>query len=130
MKAKLTKNGKLVIEPESELEDYALGAWWKLSWRELSANMIIATKIDAWSDDPVKLSSDTRQFRKARGEDLKSGVEILYLDGDYGPFIVTVEELLYSNDMFKAFIATDGCRYGLDGAYVEEIYDENFDNPE
>jgi hypothetical protein len=30
-----------------------------------------------------------------------------------------VDEVLYPNDAFKAFIADDGCRYGLNGAFVE-----------
>jgi len=32
---------------------------------------------------------------------------------------VIVEEVLNPSDEFKAFCADDGCRYGLDGAYIE-----------
>ena len=36
--------------------------------------------------------------------------------GDYWHI---VDELQYPGDAWKAYVADDGCRYGLDGAYVE-----------
>lgn len=35
-----------------------------------------------------------------------------------------VSEVLRPNDPWKAFCAEDGCRYGLDGAYVEVDLEE------
>lgn len=41
--------------------------------------------------------------------------------GDYDavPCWSVVEEVLYPSDEFKAYCADDGCRYGLNGAFVE-----------
>ena len=35
-----------------------------------------------------------------------------------GGFWSIVEKVLYASDGFKAYEGNDGCRYGLDGAYV------------
>ena len=38
-----------------------------------------------------------------------------------GDYWNVVEEVLYPGDAFKAYCADDGCRYGLEGAYVEVV---------
>lgn len=37
-----------------------------------------------------------------------------------GPFWNIVDAVLSPNDLFKAYCADDGCRYGLDGAFVKK----------
>ena len=62
---------------------------------------------------------DNIRLRKATNEDIVYGNIIWYKEGDNGPFWKIVEETLNPNDNWKAFIAEDGCRYGLYDAYVE-----------
>lgn len=57
-------------------------------------------------------------FRPAVAEDIVLGAIIWYKEGDDGPFWAIVEELNYTGDDWKAF-SFDGCRYGLNGAFVE-----------
>ncbi len=58
-------------------------------------------------------------LRPAKASDIKVGRVIYYPDSDdfMGWFVVT--ELLHYGDDWKAFEADDGCRYGLDGAFVK-----------
>lgn len=56
--------------------------------------------------------------RKALPSDIIEGSIIWHKNGDDGPFWNIVEEVLYPNDAFKAHLADDGCRYGLDEAFV------------
>ena len=44
-----------------------------------------------------------------------------------GDYWNVVEEVLNDRSSFKAYCADDGCRYGLDGAYVE-VYQEASSN--
>ncbi len=60
------------------------------------------------------------RLREAVASDIVDGQIIYYKDGDNGPFFQIVQEIMNPNDPFKAYVATDGCRYGLDGAYVED----------
>ena len=57
--------------------------------------------------------------RPATAADIVFGATIHYKHGDDGPFTRTVEEVLRPSDPYKAFSADDGCRYGLDDAYVD-----------
>ena len=45
---------------------------------------------------------------------------LVWIDGDDGFVWKVIEEVLKPTDMFKAFTAEDGCRYGLDGCYVSK----------
>jgi hypothetical protein len=56
-------------------------------------------------------------LRPANAKDIVVGNVIWYPRWDYHKWVV-IEEVLYPNDAFKAFIG-DGCRYGLDGAFVD-----------
>ena len=58
-------------------------------------------------------------LRPATPSDIVEGQIIWHKNGDDGPFWNVVEEVLHPDDPFKAYYAEDGCRYGLDEAYVE-----------
>ena len=55
----------------------------------------------------------------ATSNDIKVG-NVIWLDGDNGLVWMIIEEVLKPTDMFKAFIAEDGCRYGLDSCYISK----------
>ncbi len=57
--------------------------------------------------------------RPAKADDIKQGAIIWHKDGDNGPFWNIVSEPLHYGDDFKAYVADDGCRYGLVGAFVD-----------
>lgn len=55
--------------------------------------------------------------RPATADDIKKGQLLWYLDDEC--YWQVVWSVLNPNDLFKAYAAHDGCRYGLEGAYVE-----------
>ncbi len=62
-----------------------------------------------------------RTIRPTTPEDITQGAVIWYLCGDYGPYWNIVEEVINPNDQWKAYCGEDGCRYGLDDAWVEDV---------
>ena len=58
-------------------------------------------------------------LRPANADDIVAGAVIWYPQGDEGHFWKIVSEPRFYGDAFKAYVADDGSRYGLDGAYVE-----------
>ena len=57
-------------------------------------------------------------FRKATSKDIIEN-NIVYLIGDGDEMHkMTIEKVLYPDDDFRAFSATDGCRYGLIDLWV------------
>ena len=65
--------------------------------------------------------SPPKNRRPARASDIVQGAIIWHerepkYGGDYWNI---VDEPLHYGDAFKAYCADDGCRYGLQGAYVE-----------
>jgi hypothetical protein len=59
------------------------------------------------------------RFRKAKPKDIFVGNEV-YLLGDYQEiYTKVIDEVLMPNDLYKAFVADDGCRYGLENLYVQ-----------
>lgn len=59
-----------------------------------------------------------KNLRKANADDIKVGA-VIWLDADDGFVWNVVEELRHYGDDWKAYVADDGCRYGLHSAYVE-----------
>lgn len=59
--------------------------------------------------------------RPAVADDIVPNAVIWYLRDKYnnGDYWTIVEEPLHYGDAFKAYIDHEGCRYGLEGAYVE-----------
>jgi hypothetical protein len=67
----------------------------------------------AWRARPPKT-----KLRPAVPKDIKPG-QIIWHGGDNRDWYWnTVEEVLHPSDKFKAYVAEDGCRYGLDQAWV------------
>ncbi len=64
--------------------------------------------------DDIKV--DAIIWYPARSED---NIDLENDDDDWCPYWTMVDEPLYYGDLFKAFHAMDGCRYGLNGAFVE-----------
>ena len=69
--------------------------------------------------DVAKKCPLPKNLRPATAKDIIEGAVIWYKDGDDGAFWQIVEEVLRPNDLWKAYCAIDGCRYGLDDAWVE-----------
>ena len=57
----------------------------------------------------------------ATAKDIQVGTIIWYRPKGYNCFWRYVEEVLEPSDMYKAFYATDGNRYGLKDAYIEIV---------
>lgn len=61
-----------------------------------------------------------KNIRRAKPYDIQKGNIIWHTNGDDGYFWQIISEVLNPNDKFKAYLAEDGCRYGLDDAYIEK----------
>ena len=89
------------------------------------AKKILAKHMETHVEKPKNL-------RPAKASDIVEGAIIWYpkwaeledFDDDMNEIPVQcwkeVYEVKWPDDAFKAYTADDGCRYGLDGAYVEE----------
>jgi hypothetical protein len=76
--------------------------------------------IDAARRKADRAKPPKTQLRPARAADIRAGL-IVWHDrpADCGGWYWhVVEEPLHYGDEFKAYCADDGCRYGLDGAWV------------
>jgi len=62
---------------------------------------------------------ERKKLRKATAQDVVVGNVFYYLDGSQDEYWKIVREVRYPDDDFKAYLADDGCRYGLHNAYVE-----------
>ena len=69
-----------------------------------------------------------KNLRPAEPSDIVEGAILWYPsfhDAESGnnpettPLWLVVEDVYYPSDRWKAYCANDGCRYGLDGAFVE-----------
>lgn len=58
------------------------------------------------------------KLRLALARDIRIGLIVWHNNGDDGWFWHVVDEPMHFGDDFKAYIADDGCRYGLRGAWV------------
>lgn len=58
-------------------------------------------------------------LRPATAADVQPGQIMWHKTGDFGPYWHIVAEVRHPDDQFKAYVADDGCRYGLHGAWVE-----------
>ena len=57
--------------------------------------------------------------RGATHEDVVVGAVLWYPEWDADNNWSIVDEVLNPDSLWKAYVANDGCRYGLDGAFVE-----------
>lgn len=69
----------------------------------------------AYKDVDPALPAD---LRPATPADIQPGRIIYYKHGDEGPFWQEVFEARHPDDAWKAYVAGDGCRYGLHDAWV------------
>lgn len=58
-------------------------------------------------------------YRLAEAKDIIQGNTVFINGDDQLMHEFTIEEVLRPNDFYKAFVASDGCRYGLDGCYIQ-----------
>jgi len=74
--------------------------------------------VDAAREKVSKAKPPRAQLRRANAADIKPGLIVWHDNGDYGWFWHVVDEPAHYGDAFKAYVADDGCRYGLEGAWV------------
>lgn len=60
------------------------------------------------------------QLRPAIADDVVEGAVFYYGVGGADPFWQIALSVQYPDDAFKAYVAEDGCRYGLHDAWVEK----------
>lgn len=93
--------------------------------KEIKAWLDAEERVKAATEEANRLRNEARtitppsrdKVREAVGSDIREGAIIWYLDDE--AYWQMVYEVLRPNDLFKAYTAEDGCRYGLEGAYVE-----------
>lgn len=59
-------------------------------------------------------------YRQAEPQDIVAGAIVHILGDDGDLHAKMIEEVLRPEDQWKAFSANDGCRYGLDGCFIEK----------
>jgi hypothetical protein len=59
------------------------------------------------------------RLRPAVAADIVPGAAVYYRPAGCDPYWKLVDEVRRPDDAFKAYVAEDGCRYGLEGAMVE-----------
>jgi hypothetical protein len=78
-------------------------------------------KISNEADELLAIATEQSKFpenaRKAKFSDLKEGAILWYHDGDDGDWFAIVEEV-HGNIAYKAYTDHQGCRHGLDGAFI------------
>lgn len=60
------------------------------------------------------------KIREAEPKDIVLGNELILLGDDEKLFVMKIEEVLHPSDPYKAYVAQDGCRYGLEDSWVIE----------
>lgn len=68
--------------------------------------------------ESVDKSPPKDELRRAKADDIREGAVVWHENGDDGWFWNVVVEPRHYGDPFKAYVADDGSRYGLDGAWV------------
>ena len=63
---------------------------------------------------------DYTKLIQATHKDIIIGNGIFIEGDDKEMHYKIIKEVLKPDDAFKAFVADDGCRYGLDGAFILE----------
>ena len=76
------------------------------------------SKDDSDNYDLAKAAPFPEHLRPATALDVQPGNILYYLVGE-GSYWQIVDEVLRPSDAYKAYVAEDGCRYGLEDAFVE-----------
>jgi hypothetical protein len=91
-------------------------------WRDMRDEMLEAeAKMQGRLDKAYGkvVIPEMRMLRPATSADIVCG-QVIYYPERANPYWQIVEDVLHPNDPFKAYVADDGCRYGLDGAFVRK----------
>ena len=93
---------------------------WLDSEKELSNARLRMDEALEKAEEEVELPAN---IRRAIASDIKQGAIIWYprWKEEDGRCWNIVEEVLRASDDWKAYCAQDGCRYGLDGAFIEVV---------
>lgn len=59
-----------------------------------------------------------KDLRPIKSRDVEEGAMVFGEGSDGEVYMHFIEEVKNPTDLFKAWIASDGCRYGLDGHFV------------
>ncbi len=78
----------------------------------------LAKKVIRDAKKQAKKCPVPKSLRPATAQDVMVGAIIWY--PEYSTWLV-VDEVLRPDDYWKAFCADDGCRHGLDGAYIDVV---------
>ena len=80
------------------------------------------TKLEVALENAEEKAVMPKRIRPATAEDIVIGAIIWYPKDEYtDTYWKYVSFVMYPNDQWKAYCAHDGCRYGLDGAFVEVV---------
>ena len=77
----------------------------------------------ALAKEEAELCPVPTNLKPATAEDIISG-QVIWLDGDDGYVWRIVADVWRPSDAFKGYDTDDGCRYGLHGAYIEQLFPE------
>lgn len=87
-------------------------------WEDVSSEFTVSSDIPTGN---ILTNLDTLDMlRPATSRDIAVG-NVVYIIGDHNYLHKKViSEVIDVGSMFKAFCAEDGCRYGLDGLYIQK----------
>lgn len=95
-------------------------------WIEKLEGVKVAKKLASDAEAVAAIAPVPENIRPAEAVDIIEGAIIWYPEyGDFSdelypcPYWKLVSEPRHYGDDWKAFVASDGCRYGLRGAFVE-----------
>jgi len=96
------------------------------AWLDARTAVAIAVKNEQYAQELAEKAQLPDNLRPANSSDIVDGAILWYPDfGDEDPEWLCagwklVEEVRRPDDPYKAFLANDGCRYGLEGAFVDD----------
>lgn len=87
-----------------------------------------AYEVYAKAKDNAAKAKLPKKLRPAEPKDISVGNILWYPDHgqeeeeewDALPYWIIIDEVYRPDDQWKAYCGTDGCRHGLDGAFVED----------
>ncbi len=91
------------------------------NWLDARAEAEAASEAARVAEKMAQAARLPNVVRYANDKDIIKGAILWYADDSV--YWLMVEEVLRPSDPYKAYIAHDGCRYGLDGAFVEVVND-------
>jgi hypothetical protein len=90
------------------------------AWMDAEAKVKEARDVaDQAYEDAAHHAALPARLRPAKASDIVEGAVLWYPALDECKW-AAVEEVYRPSDPWKAYCAHDGCRYGLDGAFVED----------